>query len=312
MRIYLLRLICLKAWLFFICPLTSVVIAQTSALADAKYDSILAVHQQRALADFLLLDTISVSPIWPNIEPTLFFANIRKNISYPGKINQGHATNFCGYAAMTHLLVKYHPETYLHHIVKLYRSGETALKKRDLTPSESVRHAAGTLSNKGELDVLHADQLWFLTLPDQFKGYMNIVDHKYHPGDENKIWAGTNYGKFNRMLKDFTDNQLTMKGSDFIRPAQRDFYTYLAGQLPKGVVLLFVNSKFLYPHKYTLFKLRAPTHFIVLYEMYQVGDMIEIKYWDYGLKTEQLITRKRLKKLIFGITTISKKEDAEK
>jgi len=65
-----------------------------------------------------------------------------------------------------------------------------------------------------------------------------------------------------------------------------------------------VNSKYLYPHKYAFFKLRAPTHFIVLYNLYKIGDMIEVQYWDYGLRTEQQITVKRLDKLIFGITTI--------
>ncbi|ULQ52064.1 hypothetical protein [Flavihumibacter fluvii] len=298
--------------ILFLCLLAGNGIAQTSALADSKYDSLLAIKQEKALARLSQEDTVSLSPFWPNIQPPLFFANIRNNITYPAKINQGHSTNFCGYAAMTHLLLKYHPETYLDHILSLYRTGKATLEKKELTPSERVRNAAGTLKNKGELDVLHADQLWFLTLPDQFKGYMNIVDHKYQPGDENKIWAGTNLAKFNRMLKDFTNDHLTMKGSDFIRPSLKDFYTYLAGQLPKGVVLLFVNSKFLYPHKYTLFKLRAPTHFIVLYEMYQVGELIEIKYWDYGLKTEQLITKKRLRKLIFGITTITKTVDEKR
>lgn len=285
--------------------------AQYSALADDQFDAALAWKKQQALERLLTEDTISASKFWPNIRPDLFFANIRKNLETPAKINQGHSTNFCGYAAMTHLLVKYNPEAYLEYILALYHTGRANLRKKSLTPSKRVRNAAGTLKNKGELDVLHADQLWFLTLPDQFKGYMNAIDHKYHPGDENKIWAGTNYGKFNRMLEDFTNDSLTKKGSDFIRPAQKDFFSYIATQLPKGIVLLFVNSKYLYPHKYTSFKLRAPTHFIVLYEMHKDGDMIDIKYWDYGLKTKQLITRKRLHKLIFGITTISKKTHVE-
>jgi hypothetical protein len=282
--------------------------AQVSVLNDPLYDSILEVKKQKVLEKYSREDTISMSEYWPNVNPEYFFANVRKNITYPAKINQGAATNFCGYAALTHLLIKYHPETYLQYIISLYRNGQAPLAKRMLEPSLAVRETAGTLKNKGELDVLDADQLWFLSLADEFKGYMNIVDHKYHKGDENKIWAGTNYAKFNNMLKDFTDDQLTMKGSDFIRPAKKDFYEYISQQLRKGVVLLYVNSKFLYPHKFSLFKLRAPTHFIVLYEMYKVGDLIEIKYWDYGLKTEQLITRERLRKLIFGITTITNKE----
>jgi len=44
---------------------------------------------------------------------------------------------------------------------------------------------------------------------------------------------------------------------------------------------------------------------VVLYQIYKVGDLIEFKYWDYGMKTEQQITHKRLFKMIFGITSIS-------
>jgi hypothetical protein len=278
---------------------------QVNVVKLKAYDSFALVKQQQALNEFEKLDTISSSPFWPEIKPAFFFANLRNNLMYPDKINQGAATNFCGYAAMTHLLVKYNAVVYLQQVVSIYREGYASLERKTLKPSPAVREAAGSLVNKGRLDLLHADQMWFLTLADQFKGYMNIIDHKYQYGDENKIWAGTNYAKFNRMLKHFTRFRLAMKGSDFIRPVTGDFYTYINSQLGKGVVLLYVNSKFLYPHKFTVLKLRAPTHFIVLYDMEKIGELIKIRYWDYGLKTEQLITRKRLKKLIFGVTTIS-------
>ena len=279
--------------------------AQTNVLLNKAYDSFAALKQAEALSNFIKLDTISASPLWPQIDPTLFFANLRQNIMFPDKINQGAATNFCGYAAMTHLLVKYNANVYLQQVVGIYREGRASLERKTLNPSVAVRETAGSLINKGRLDMLDADQMWFLTLADQFKGYMNITDHKYQYGDENKIWAGTNYAKFNRMLKHFTRFKLTMKGSDFIRPVTGDFYTYISSRLSKGIVLLYVNSKFLYPHKFTMMKLRAPTHFIVLYDMQKAGDLIKIRYWDYGLKTEQMITGKRLRKLVFGVTTIS-------
>jgi len=50
--------------------------------------------QQRALELLDRSDTISASPLWPHIKPVYFFSNIRSNILYPGKINQGHNTNF--------------------------------------------------------------------------------------------------------------------------------------------------------------------------------------------------------------------------
>lgn len=303
---FLTQPVILIVWLLLVFSMcTSKSTAQVNIVMSDRYDSVVSIKQQKALNTLSKEDTTAASSFWPNIKPQLFFANVKKNILFPDKINQGRSTNFCGYAALTHLLLKYHPDIYMFYILSLYHNGRVSIKKKKLNPSDEVRMAAGTLKNKGELDILHADQLWFLTLADHFKGYINFTDHTYDPGDENKIWAGTNYGKFNRMLEDFTDDKLTRKGSDLIRPSVNNFYDYMSGQLYAGIVLLYVNSKFLYPHKYSFFKLRAPTHFIVLYDMYKVDDMIQIQYWDYGLRTEQQITRKRLRKLIFGITTIT-------
>jgi hypothetical protein len=264
-------------------------------------------EQQKALAILERTDTLSGSPVWPNIKPALFFANIRKNILYPSRINQGKSTNFCSYAALTHVLVKYQPVIYLTSILSLYRTGKTTIHKKKLEPSKRVREAAGTLQYQGELDILHADQLWFLTLADQFRGYLNLFNWKYDQGDENSIWASTNYGKFNSMLKRMGDFKIKAAGSDVLRPRKTDIYEYISGQLRKGVVLLYINNKYTHPVRYTPFTLQAPTHFVVLYDLYEEDDMIEIKYWDYGLKTEQLMTEERLRKLVFGVTTIEKK-----
>ncbi len=280
-----------------------------NVITTHRYDAVLEARQQKAITMLNKEDTTVASSLFPNINPAFFFSNIRKNILFPDYINQGKSTNFCGYAALTHLLIRYHPDVYTKHILSLYHNGNATLKKRKLSASLEIRVAAGTLKNKGMLDVWHADQLWFLTLADQFKGYMNFIDQRYNPGDENRIWAGTNYRKFNKMLMHFTDDTLTRRGSDLLRPFTGNFYGYISAQLNKGVVLMYVNSKYLYPHRYSLFRLRAPTHFIVLYNMYKVDDMIEIQYWDYGLRTEQQITRKRLRQLVFGVTTINHASD---
>src|SRR4029079_16566589 len=122
-------------------------------ISTQAYDSILAIKQQAALKLLNNEDTLSSSVYWPNIKPALFFSNVRKNITYPAKINQGHSTNFCGYAAMTHLLLKYNPAIYLHHVISLYRTGKTSLEKKSLEPSLAVRNMAGSLKNKAELDI---------------------------------------------------------------------------------------------------------------------------------------------------------------
>jgi len=262
--------------------------------------------QQRALAMLVGLDTTISSPYWPKIKPSLFYANIRKNIIYPAKINQGKATNFCGYAAFTHILLKYQPETYTRIILSFYQTGKADLYKRTVKPSQRVREAAGSLVRKGDLDILHADQLWFLTMADTYKGYLNIFDHKYNIGDENTFWAATNFSKFNKMLKEFGDYKVKGRGSDMIRPWEKDIFGYLVKQLDTGIVMMYINSKLTHPTKHSFFRLPAPTHFVVLYDLYREGDLIQIKYWDYGLKTEQIITKKRLKKMTFGISTITK------
>jgi len=268
--------------------------------------------RRRALSILADEDTISASPIWPNINPSLFFRNISDNVRFPSRINQGTSTNFCSFAALTHLLLKYKPDVYVRILISLYRTGGAELEKKSLKPKKEILQAAGMLKNKGELDVLHANQLWFLTLADQFKGYLNFFDHKYNRGDENKIWAATNYAKFNTMLRYFTNFRVMSTGSDLFRPSKNDFYEYISGQLREGVVILYLNSKYMHPTKYTNITLRAPTHFVVLYEMYKVGDLIEIKYWDYGLKTEQLITKRRLFKMIFGVSTITSRVEENK
>ena len=260
--------------------------------------------QEAALNILDQSDTISLSDVWPNIKPSLFFANIRNNILHPTKINQGKGTNFCAYASLTHILLRYKPQLYVTEIISLYRTGSVNLYKGSIRPSERVRKAAGTLKHRGELDILHADQLWFLSMADKFKGYLNIFDNNYNTGDETAIWASTNYGKFNKMLRQFGKFELEAAGSDLVRPHSPNFYEFITTQLQAGVVLLYINGKYLHPSRYTVFTIRAPSHFIVLYDMRQVGDLINIKYWDYGLKTEQLITKKRLRKLIFGVTLL--------
>jgi hypothetical protein len=111
------------------------------------------------------------------------------------------------------------------------------------------------------------------------------------------------------MLRAFSNSKQKAKGSDFIRPMVGDEYTYLSQQLSQGLVLLFINNKHLYPHKHSAFTIRAPTHFIVLYSIAKQGDLIQLQYWDYGYRTELMITEKRLHKLIFGITSLQKKAE---
>jgi len=305
MRILYLRHVLLQAGrvAILICSGVNGVFAQTAH--NHNPDTLfISPSQQLALRMLDSADTSSPSSWWPNINSALFFDNVRNNVLYPDKINQGQSNNFCGYATVTHILLKYQPEVYVRCIIELYRKGEVRLNKKKLKASKNVRSAAGTLKNNGDLQVLHANQLWFLCLADNFKGYLNIFNHRYQTGDEKNLWASTNYAKFNRMVKRMGNYHTTAVGSDLIRP-WKNRYNYLRKEISSGTTLLYVNSNYLRPSKYTLFKWPIPTHYIVLYEILRTNGIIQIKYWDYGLKTEQFLTKKSLRKMIFGITKIT-------
>jgi hypothetical protein len=283
------------------------VAGEIACFAQVKSDSsILNPSQLRALELLNQMDTTSTSQFWPHIKPSLFFSNIRNNILNPGKINQGQNTNFCSYAALTHLLIRYQPDNYTEMILSIYFTGKAKLySKRTLKPSERVRNSAGTLKTTGEMNIHHADQLWFLTMADGFKGYLNFFNSSYKIGDENTFWAATNYSKFNKMLREFGGYKVRAIGSDLLRPWKKDMHGYLVSQLDTGLVMIYINNKLMYPHSFNLLNLPVPTHFVVLYELNQVDNMYQIKYWDYGLKTELLLTKKRLKKTIYGVSTIT-------
>jgi len=283
------------------------VAGEMPCFAQAKRDSSkLNPSQLRALELLNQMDTTSTSRFWPHVKPSLFFSNIRNNILNPGKINQGQNTNFCSYAALTHLLIRYQPDNYTEMILSIYFTGQAKLySKRTLKPSERVRNSAGTLKTTGEMNIHHADQLWFLTMADGFKGYLNFFNRKYKIGDENTFWAATNYSKFNKMLREFGGYKVLAIGSDLLRPWKKEMHGYLVSQLDTGLVMIYINNKLMYPHNFNLFHLPIPTHFVVLYELNEIDNMYQIKYWDYGLKTELLLTKKRLKKTIYGVSTIT-------
>ncbi|MGL6268001.1 MAG: hypothetical protein ACRC2O_08740 [Chitinophagaceae bacterium] len=250
------------------------------------------------------MDTSISSAYWPHVQPGEFYQNVKKNILNPERIYQGHVTNFCGYAALSVILCREQPQTYVRLITDLYTRGETNFNSKVYKPSLTVLKTAGDLKGKGKLIINPADQLWLLALPDYFKGYMNL-DKKYKLGDENKIWAACTLGKFNDMSRIIGDYSISSHGTDLVRPGGKSNYTFIRNELNKGIVVLYVNSKYLHPSKFRLFVLKAPTHFIIAYDISEKNGVIELKYWDYGLKTVELMTPKRLKKMTYGIIRLN-------
>jgi hypothetical protein len=265
-------------------------------------------RQLKALELLTAMDTTQGSSYWPHIRPGEFFLNVRENIVYPEKIYQGHYTNFCGYAALSVILCREQPDSYTRSILELYARGETTLNGARIRPSDAIRSAAGNLQGKGKLNLNPADQLWLLCMPETYKGYMNL-DRRYQRGDENKSWAICTIGKFNRMVRTLVDADVASWGSDLVRPSGRADVSFMREQLSRGHLVLYVNSKYLHPSKFRIFVLRAPTHYIILYDIAEENGVVTVKYWDYGLKTVELMNPKRLKKMTFGIIRITPRQE---
>ncbi len=180
--------------------------------------------KHQALAYLEKQNTLPVSKFWPNVDPVRFLENIKKNIEQPLTIYEGRSTNFCSYAALSYLPLHDDPLTYANFLVDLYKNGKAMYGKEYFEPSREIKLAAGTLSFKGELDIRPADQLWFLSLADHFKGYLNLLDKHYDAGNENTMWASVNFSKFNRMIRKLFNYQVDAVGSDLIRPGVRDMF----------------------------------------------------------------------------------------
>ncbi|WP_462275701.1 hypothetical protein [Ferruginibacter sp.] len=261
---------------------------------------------QQAVAFIDSFKNLEPSAYWPNVRPAAFLQNIKENVEHPLVIYAGNGTNFCGYGALSYLLLQDDPLGYAKVMLQLYRDGRAHFGNSDFDPSEPVKKQAGRMRFKGMLDIHPADQLWFLTLADHFKGYLNFFNRKYDPGDEDRFWASVNYAKFNRMVRSLLHFKVHPRGTDLIRPSISDLYDYISTRLQSGKVVLYINNRIVHKKKHEKIKLKVPTHFIVAEKIYRQDDLITLVYWDYGGKTLMQLTPKFLKRIVFGITHFTK------
>jgi hypothetical protein len=264
--------------------------------------------QQQALAYLAKVEKLKSSVHWPNIKPLLFFENLKNNISNPLGIYPGKGTNFCGYGALTYLFLQDDPLGYAKLLLNLYRDGKATFGDAYFDPSSSIKQEAGQLKYKGLLDINPAEQMWYLTLADHYKGYLNIFNRNYNPGDENLFWASVNYAKFNRMARKLLHYKSVAKGADLMRPKVGDLYDYMSKQMMKGTVVLFINNRIVHKKDHITIKLGVPTHFIVVEKISRQNDLITLVYWDYGHKTLMQLSAVFLKRIVFGISTFTKTE----
>ncbi|MFM6925633.1 MAG: hypothetical protein ACKOU7_09040, partial [Ferruginibacter sp.] len=175
-------------------------------------------------------------------------------------------------------------------------------------PSPAIKTEAGELKYKGLLDINPAEQMWYLTLADHYKGYLNFFNKKFDPGDENRFWASVNYAKFNRMTRELLHYNSEATGADLMRPRIKSLYDYISERISTGTVVLFINNRVVHKKDHIRIKLGVPTHFIVAEKISLQNDVITFMYWDYGRKTQIQVSTGFFKRIVFGITWFTKKE----
>jgi hypothetical protein len=264
--------------------------------------------QQQAIAYLETISVLKTSNQWPNIKPELFLKNLKTNIADPLSPYPGKGTNFCGYGALTYLFLQDDPLGYAKLLMQLYQDGKATFGESYFEPSDAIRQQAGQLKYKGLLDINPAEQMWYLTLADHYKGYLNIFNRNYDPGDEDLFWASVNYAKFNRMTRQLLHYKSVARGADIVRPRVGDVYDYISKQLLKNTVVLFINNRIVHKKDHVTIRLGVPTHFIVLEKLSRQNDLITLVYWDYGHRTQMQLSAAFLKRIVFGITSFTKSE----
>ncbi len=270
------------------------------------------IDRMKALAFLQSMDTMQRSPHWPHVSPRAFIENVRMNVANPYTFSTGRGTNFCAFGALSYTCLKNEPYRYATCMVELYQKGRAHYRKVFFTPSDSVRAAAGQMRYQGDLDIHPADQIWFLTLADRFKGYVNFFNKRYNRGDENTMWASTNLAKFNRMLRRMCKYKVGSRGSDFIRPWINDKYAFIKEKMAEGEVYLYINNAVFRKKNHNSTQLIVPTHFIVINELYKKddGDVV-VKYWDGSYKTQKEASMRSFRKIIYGISWVKFSESNE-
>ena len=264
--------------------------------------------QQQAIEYVEKITKLNPSAHWPHIKPALFLKNLKTNILNIVSIYPGKGTNFCGYGAITYLFLQDDPLGYATLLLQLYGEGKATFRSITFEPSPAIKLEAGDLKYKGMLDINPAEQMWYLTLADHYKGYINILNRDYDEGDENRFWASVNYAKFNRMTRELLHFNSKARGADLMRPRVGSLYKYINEKMKTGTVVLFINNRILYKKDHIRLKLGVPTHFIVAEKISIENDIITFMYWDYGRKTQLQVSTDFFKRIVFGITWFTKKE----
>ncbi|RXK61925.1 hypothetical protein ESA94_02630 [Lacibacter luteus] len=289
MGIYSRLLFCCLYWLVVFAAAAQ---THSNTYADKKQQALSLVKQI----------TLTKSNSWPNVNPDLFLANLKRNIERPVFLYAGRNTNFCSYAAVGYILLEQDPSGYVQFMLDLYTNGEALYANTTYKPAEAVRKTAGTILYEGELDRNDADQVFFFTLADHYKGYLNILHLKYKRDGELGLWAATNLAKFNRMLRAMMQTEIRCIGYDLVRVKQKHLVDSLQKKLAQGDVFLYLNNGILRKKNHNKVKKHIPTHYVVLKSIVEENGHITMTYWDAGFTTQRQIDTKALYSMLFGIS----------
>ena len=279
---------------------------------DIPNNTINTAVQKAALAYLDSVQTLSQSSYWVNVKPTIFLQNLKRNVQFPLQINTGRGTNFCAFAAVSYTCLLNEPLRYVQCMVTLYNNGEAYYRKVHLQPSSAILHAAGLIQFSGDLDNNPAEQIWFLTLANDFKCYLNWFNMKYEPGDENTRWAASSLHKFNRILRQLCKYKTYSKGSDLLLLNKASIVSTLQSKLQIGEVYLYLNNGLLRKKNHAKYKRLLPTHFVVLQKIYldTNTNTITLQYWDGGYITIKEVAFKTFQKILYGYTYTKKNENS--
>ncbi len=86
-------------------------------------------------------------------------------------------------------------------------------------------------------------------------------------------------------------------------------FAYDRARLETGIVVLYINNRIVHRKNHVTIKLSVPTHFVIAEKIEIEDDKITLVYWDYGRKTLLQMSPAFFKRIVFGVTHCTKKEN---
>ena len=109
------------------------------------------------------------------------------------------------------------------------------------------------------------------------------------------------------MVKKLFNYAINARGYDLMHPHISDLYEYISDRMKTSTVVLYINNADLYKKKHNTLRPAIPTHFIILLDIIKTKDIITMTYWDYGFRSVRQVTPTFFKKIVFGISSCTKK-----